>query len=93
MGFQTAYSALVEGDYEKCVTNLYGSHASWPKVRVVEKLDPLPTDPTDPPVGGALRGKWVRFITQVTRSVIKVRFTKLNGGHKVMNLLKAGLGR
>ncbi|WP_140417241.1 hypothetical protein, partial [Vibrio cholerae] len=30
-----------------------GSHASWPKVRVVEKLDPLPTDPTDPPVGGA----------------------------------------
>ncbi|EGQ7943928.1 chitinase [Vibrio cholerae] len=53
VGFQTAYSALVEGDYEKCVTNLYGSHASWPKVRVVEKLDPLPTDPTDPPVGGA----------------------------------------
>ena len=25
VGFQTAYSALVAGDYEKCVTNFYGS--------------------------------------------------------------------
>ncbi|MEZ8826169.1 chitinase [Vibrio amylolyticus] len=50
VGFQTAYSALVPGDYEKCVTNFYGSHASWPEVRVVDKLDPV--DPTDPPVGG-----------------------------------------
>ncbi len=47
VGFQTAYSALVEGDYEKCVTNFYGSHASWPQVRVVEQLEP--SDPgTDP---------------------------------------------
>ena len=47
VGFQTAYSALVAGDYEKCVTNLYGSHSSWPEVRVVEQLDPV--DPgTDP---------------------------------------------
>ncbi|ASJ39433.1 chitinase [Vibrio vulnificus] len=41
VGFQTAYSALVPGDYEKCVTNFYGSHASWPEVRVVDKLDPV----------------------------------------------------
>ncbi|KYN86518.1 carbohydrate-binding protein [Vibrio cidicii] len=47
VGFQTAYSALVPGDYEKCVSNFYGSHASWPQVRVVDKLDPV--DPgTDP---------------------------------------------
>ncbi|MBY8049111.1 chitinase [Vibrio fluvialis] len=47
VGFQTAYSALVEGDYEKCVTNFYGSHANWPQVRVVEKLES--SDPgTDP---------------------------------------------
>ncbi|EKO3536009.1 chitinase [Vibrio fluvialis] len=47
VGFQTAYSALVEGDYEKCVTNFYGSHANWPQVRVVEILEP--SDPgTDP---------------------------------------------
>ncbi len=51
VGFQTAYSALVPGDYEKCVTNFYGSHANWPKVRVVAKLDPAPVDPTDPPGG------------------------------------------
>ncbi|MEZ8100222.1 chitinase [Vibrio bivalvicida] len=45
VGFQTAYSALVPGDYEKCVTNFYGSHASWPEIRVVEKLDPVDPDP------------------------------------------------
>lgn len=50
VGFQTAYSALVAGDYEKCVTNFYQSHAGWPEVRVVDKLDPV--DPVDPPVGG-----------------------------------------
>jgi len=49
VGFQTAYSALVAGDYEKCVTNLYGSHASWPEIRVVDELD-IPD--TDPPVDG-----------------------------------------
>nr|WP_086937525.1 chitinase [Thaumasiovibrio occultus] len=38
VGYQTAYSALVPGDYEKCVTNFYESHANWPQVRVVEKL-------------------------------------------------------
>ena len=38
---------MVAGDYEKCVTNFYGSHASWPEVKVVDKLDPV--DPgTDP---------------------------------------------
>ncbi|WP_404395617.1 chitinase [Pseudoalteromonas phenolica] len=49
VGYQTAYSALVPGDYEKCVTNFYQSHVNWPQVTVVEKLDP-PKD--KPPVGG-----------------------------------------
>ncbi len=48
VGFQTAYSALVPGDYEKCVTNFYESHANWPATRVVETLPSEPTDPTDP---------------------------------------------
>ncbi|MCP3697572.1 MAG: carbohydrate-binding protein, partial [Aliivibrio sp.] len=51
VGFQTAYSALVPGDYEKCVTNFYESHANWPVTRVVETLPTdtsEPTDPTDP---------------------------------------------
>lgn len=48
VGFQTAYSALVPGDYEKCVTNFYESHANWPVTRVVDVLPPKPTDPTDP---------------------------------------------
>ncbi len=43
VGFQTAYSALVAGDYEKCVTNFYQSHTNWPEVRVVGQLEP--TDP------------------------------------------------
>ncbi|PKF79545.1 carbohydrate-binding protein [Vibrio sp. vnigr-6D03] len=43
VGYQTAYSALVPGDYEKCVTNFYLSHQRWPEVRVVAKLDPVPT--------------------------------------------------
>ena len=33
------------------MTNFYGSHANWPKVRVVDKLDPAPIDPSEPPVG------------------------------------------
>ncbi|WP_087019268.1 glycoside hydrolase family 19 protein [Thaumasiovibrio subtropicus] len=40
VGYQTAYSALVPGDYEKCVTNFYESHANWPAVRVVDTLPP-----------------------------------------------------
>ncbi|WP_072054572.1 chitinase [Aliivibrio fischeri] len=48
VGFQTAYSALVPGDYEKCVTNFYGSHANWPETRVVETLPTDPSEPTDP---------------------------------------------
>lgn len=48
VGFQTAYSALVPGDYEKCVTNFYESHANWPVTRVVNSLPTEPTDPTDP---------------------------------------------
>ncbi|CCQ12832.1 Chitinase [Pseudoalteromonas luteoviolacea B = ATCC 29581] len=52
VGYQTAYSALVPGDYEKCVTNFYQSHANWPKVKVVDNLN-LPKDPpVDPPTGG-----------------------------------------
>ncbi|AZZ96370.1 chitinase [Pseudoalteromonas sp. R3] len=47
VGYQTAYSALVEGDYEKCVTNFYGSHTGWPVVTVVDNLPP-PDD--KPPV-------------------------------------------
>ncbi|WP_104400148.1 chitinase [Vibrio penaeicida] len=53
VGFQTAYSALVPGDYEKCVTNFYGSHATWPQVRVTDK--PIPVEPgagVEPPVNG-----------------------------------------
>lgn len=34
------------------MTNFYGSHASWPKVRVVAALDPAPVDPGTPPVDG-----------------------------------------
>ena len=48
VGFQTAYSALVPGDYEKCVTNFYESHANWPVTRVVETLPTDPSEPTDP---------------------------------------------
>ncbi|NAW57286.1 MULTISPECIES: chitinase [unclassified Vibrio] len=50
VGFQTAYSALVPGDYEKCVTNFYGSHANWPQVRVVAQLEP--GDPGTEPGSG-----------------------------------------
>lgn len=50
VGFQTAYSALVPGDYEKCVTNLYDSHSSWPEVRVVDEL--VVVNPVEPPVDG-----------------------------------------
>jgi len=47
VGYQTAYSALIEGDYGKCVTNFYKSHANWPTVRIVDEV----TDPVDPPTG------------------------------------------
>jgi len=54
VGFQTAYSALVPGDYGKCVTNFYGSHAGWPEVRIVpdSEIPTIPTEPTDPGAGG-----------------------------------------
>jgi chitodextrinase len=45
VGYQTAYSALVVGDYEKCVTNVYESHINWPNVRIVDQVP----DPVDPP--------------------------------------------
>ena len=48
VAYQTAYSALVPGDYEKCVTNFYESHANWPKVRVVDSLP----EPVEPPATG-----------------------------------------
>ncbi|MGY0617368.1 chitinase [Vibrio sp. FJH11] len=50
VGFQTAYSTLVPGDYEKCVTNLYSSHENWPEVRVVDALEVV--DPVEPPLDG-----------------------------------------
>ncbi|MCP4991283.1 MAG: carbohydrate-binding protein [Colwellia sp.] len=46
VGYQTAYSALVSGDYQKCVTNFYQSHQNWPTVRIVDQI----TDPVDPPI-------------------------------------------
>tara|TARA_Y100000782_G_C10183618_1_gene265204 strand:+ start:1095 stop:2531 length:1437 start_codon:yes stop_codon:yes gene_type:complete len=49
VGYQTAYSALVPGDYEKCVTNFYQSHVNWPQVTVVDTLTP---PEGNPPVGG-----------------------------------------
>ena len=67
VGFQTAYSALVPGDYEKCVTNFYGSHASWPEVKVVDKLDPV--DPgTDPGGNGWSATKVYNAGDQVTHN-------------------------
>lgn len=47
VGYQTAYSALVSGDYEKCVTNFYQSHVNWPTIRIVDEFP----DPVDPPTG------------------------------------------
>lgn len=47
VGYQTAYSALVAGDYEKCVTNFYQSHVNWPSIRIVDQVP----DPVDPPAG------------------------------------------
>jgi len=47
VGYQTAYSALVAGDYEKCVTNFYGSHKDWPEVRIVADSE-MPEVPTIP---------------------------------------------
>ena len=44
VGYQTAYSALVAGDYQRCVTNLYESHTNWPDVRVVDNIDPKDPD-------------------------------------------------
>ncbi len=49
VGFRTIYSALVPSDYEKCVTNHYGSHAFWPNVRVVD-VQPTPQPLPQPPV-------------------------------------------
>lgn len=48
VAYQTAYSALVPGDYEKCVTNFHKSHAGWPQIRVVDVLD---SPVVEPPVG------------------------------------------
>ena len=49
VGYQTAYSALVPGDYEKCGTNFDQSHVNWPQVTVVDTLTP---PEGNPPVGG-----------------------------------------
>lgn len=55
VGYQTAYSAITPNDYEKCVSNFYGSHAGWPEVRVVDNLE-LP--PVDPPVDPSQPAAW-----------------------------------
>ena len=55
VAYQTAYSALVSADYEKCVTNFHNSHAAWPQVRVV---DTLPDVIVEPPVDGILG--WIK---------------------------------
>jgi chitodextrinase len=52
VGYQTAYSALTEGDYQKCVTNFYGSHANWPIVKIVDELPPSVIPPTTPDTDG-----------------------------------------
>ncbi|MFC3032749.1 chitinase [Pseudoalteromonas fenneropenaei] len=71
VGYQTAYSALVAGDYEKCVTNFYQSHVGWPSVKVVADLPP---PDTQPPTGGVpvweankvyLKGDQVEYNKQV----------------------------
>ncbi|MDD1794861.1 DUF5011 domain-containing protein [Enterovibrio sp. ZSDZ42] len=45
VGYQTAYSALVPGDYEACVTNKYGSHQGYPSVRVIDDAGPVTGKP------------------------------------------------
>ncbi|GAA0817416.1 chitinase [Colwellia sp. D2M02] len=71
VAYQTAYSALVPGDYEKCVTNFHNSHAGWPQIRVVDQLD---TPVVEPPVDGVaawvdskvyLRGDQVSYQTGI----------------------------
>lgn len=65
VGYQTAYSALVPGDYEKCVTNFYQSHQSWPEVRVVDTLPNVTPTPsitsiiTPVPTGSITMRPWV----------------------------------
>ena len=51
VAYQTAYSALTPEDYEKCVTNFYGSHQGWPLIRAVNVL---PDVVVEPPVDGVL---------------------------------------
>ncbi|WP_325893233.1 chitinase [Grimontia sp. NTOU-MAR1] len=58
VGYQTAYSALVEGDYEKCVTNFYESHTGWPAVRVVDVIDTDPGDGSNPGDGDTPNDTW-----------------------------------
>jgi chitodextrinase len=50
VGYQTAYSALVTGDYQKCVTNFYDSHQNWPEVRMLDELPDTDTPATKDPV-------------------------------------------
>jgi len=56
VGYQTAYSALIPGDYKKCVTNFYESHANWPQVRVVGIMPP--TDPGTNPGTDPIGNNW-----------------------------------
>jgi hypothetical protein len=52
-GVTWVYSALVPGDYEKCVTNFYDSHSIWPEVRIVDQAIPVePGAGAEPPVDG-----------------------------------------
>lgn len=57
VGFQTAYSALESDGYEKCIANLYGSHAIWPEVRVIPEAQmPGPIDSDIVSGGGGVPG-------------------------------------
>ena len=50
VGYQTAYSALVAGDYQKCVTNFYDSHQNWPEVSIVNELPDTENSVTEGPI-------------------------------------------
>jgi len=63
VGYQTAYSALVTGDYEKCVTNFYESHVNWPKVRIVDQI----IDPVEPPTNDS---EWAASKVYVANTLV-----------------------
>ena len=54
VGYQTAYSALEPGGYEKCITDVYGALQNWPEIRIVSADEiVVPTAvPSDSPTPG-----------------------------------------